>query len=74
MTQIKKEIKARARLARGLTNGLEYDVDCLYSDVENFDVFCINESIKETKEAMKKLIDNLDELERLLYLIKVVKD
>ena len=36
MTQIKKEIKARARLARGLTNGLEYDVDCLYSDVENF--------------------------------------
>ena len=74
MTQIKKEIKARARLARGLTNGLEYDVDCLYSDVENFDIFCINESIKETKETMKKLIDNLDELERLLYLIKVAKD
>ena len=70
MCDIKKEMRERARLARGLANALGYDVDYIYSDVENYDLICMSESIRETKETIQKLIDNVMELEYLLYLIK----
>lgn len=70
MTDIKKEMKDRARLSRGLVNGLGYDVEYLYTDVENYDVICMGESIREIKDTIQKLTDNIIEIEYLLYLLK----
>lgn len=71
MMDIRKEMKERARLSRCLVNALAYEVEYIYTDMNaNYDVICINESIKETKIALQKFIDNLTELEYLLYLLK----
>ena len=70
MTDIKKEMIDRARLARGLTNALCYDVDYIYSDVKDLDFICMGESIRETKDTLQKLVDNVTEIEYLLYLLK----
>jgi hypothetical protein len=70
MTDIKKEMKDRAWLIRGLVNALQYDVDYIYSDVTSYDVTCLNESLRETKETIQKLTDNVTEIEYLLYLTK----
>lgn len=70
MTDIKKEMRDRARLARGLANALGHDVDYIHMDVENFDLICMNESIRETKDTLQKLMDNVTELEYLFYLLK----
>lgn len=70
MCDIKREMKQRARLARGLVNALGHDVEYVYSDVENFDLICMDESIRETKDTLEKLIDNVKELEYLLYLTR----
>lgn len=73
MTDIRKEMRERVRLARGLANALGYDVEYVNSDVESFDLICMNESIRETKDTLQKLIDNVTELEYLLYLTKESK-
>lgn len=70
MCDIKREMKERARLARGLANALGYDVDYICTDVDNYDLLCMHESIRETKETVQKLMDNITELEYLLYLLK----
>lgn len=70
MTDIKKEMLDRARLSRGLANALGYDMEYIYSDVKTLDFICMNESIREAKETLQKLIDNVTEIEYLLYLIK----
>jgi hypothetical protein len=70
MTTIKKEMRERAWLLRGLVNSLKYDADYIYSDVENYDVVCMGESIKDAKETIQSLVDNVTELEYLLYLLK----
>lgn len=70
MTDIKQEMKDRARLARGLANALGYDTEYVYTDVQNFDLICLDESLRETKDTLQKLMDNVTELEYLVYLIK----
>lgn len=70
MTDIKKEMKERARLTRCLVNALGHDADYIYSDVESYDLICMSESLQETKDTLQKLIDNIMELEYLLYLLK----
>lgn len=70
MCDIKKEIKERARLTRVLANALGHDSEYIYLDAENYDLICLGESIKETKDTIQKMIDNVMELEYLLYLIK----
>lgn len=70
MTDIKKELKDRARLARGLANALGYDVEYVYMDAENYDLICMNESLRETKDTLQKLVDNIAELERLFKMLK----
>ena len=69
MTDIKKEMKDRAWLIRGLVNSLNYDADYIFSDVENYDVICMGESIKDAKQTIQNLVDNVTELEYLLYLL-----
>ena len=70
MNDIKREMKTRARLARGLVTALMSDVDYICSDVDNYDVICMASSIRETHDTVQRLVDNLTELEYLLYLIR----
>ena len=70
MNDIKKEMKDRSRLAKGLVNALKYDVDYIFSDVENYDIFCLEESLREANDTTQRLVDNLKEIEYLLYLMR----
>lgn len=70
MNSIKKEMRNRAGLARGLANALGYDAEYVLSDVNAFDIICMEESIRETKITLQKLTENIDELDYLLHLIK----
>ena len=60
---IRNEIKARARLAKGLINILKDDIDMLNVDVDNLNLFSIDESIKETKDTLADIMENINELE-----------
>lgn len=70
MCDIKREMKVRARLTRGLANALQSDADYIYADVNNFDVLCMGESLKEAKDTLQKMVANISELEYLLELTK----
>lgn len=70
MMDIRKEMRDRARLAKGLANALGYDVEYVSMDVESCDLMCMNESIRETKETLQRLTDNITEIEYLMYLLQ----
>ena len=70
MCDIKREMKVRARLTRGLANALQSDADYIYSDVNNFDVLCMSESLKEAKDTLQKITANIAELEYLFELTR----
>lgn len=70
MCDIKKELKERARLTRVLSNALTHDADYLYSDAESYDLVCMNESVREIKDTIQKVVDNMKEIEYLLYLVR----
>ena len=70
MCDIKKEMRERARLAKGLVNALKYDTDYIFTDVKNFDFICLDESIREAKDTIKNLVANSAEIEYLVDLAK----
>lgn len=70
MKEIKKEMKSRARLLRGLANVLQLDAEYIWSDANNFDVDCLGESLREAKLTLQQSTDCLTELEYHLYLIR----
>jgi hypothetical protein len=70
MNEIKRGIKARARLFRGLTNVLQVDADYIWSDSSNQEILCLSESIREAKLTLQQVTDCLTELEYMLYLLK----
>lgn len=65
---IKLNMKKRARIAAGMVNLLKDDVEYLRSDANDFDVLCLEESIKDTKATIQMLSDHITEIEYLLYL------
>ena len=65
---IKLNMKKRARIAAGMVNLLRDDVEYLRSDANDFDVLCLEESIKDTKATIQMLSDHITEIEYLLYL------
>ena len=65
---IKINMKKRARIATGMVNLLRDDIEYLRSDAEDFDVLCLEESIKDTKTTLQMITDNITEIEYLLYL------
>ena len=67
---IKQEMRTRAQLAKGLTNVLQSDLEYVCADARDYDIICLNESIRDTKDTLQKLVDNIKELEYLLYLTK----
>jgi hypothetical protein len=70
MHELKRGLKGRARLLRGLTNVLQVDADYIWSDANNHEVLCLNESIKEAKTTLQQINDCVTELEYMLYLLK----
>lgn len=65
---IKVNMKKRARVAAGMVNLLKDDVEYLRADADDFDVLCLEESIKDTKATLQMLSDHITEIEYLLYL------
>lgn len=70
MNETKREMKLRARLMKGLVNALKSDVDYICADVNNFDVICMSESLREARDTTQRMVDSITELEYLLYLLK----
>lgn len=70
MNELRRGIKTRARLLRGLANVLQVDADYIWSDSNNYEILCLTESIKEAKMTLQQVTDCLTELEYMLYLMK----
>lgn len=66
--EIKVNMKKRAKMVAGMVNLLRDDVEYLKADANDFDVLCLEESIKDTKATLQMLTDNVKEIEYLLYL------
>lgn len=67
-TRTKAKVKSRARISRGLLCVLKDDVENLSMAVDDFDVYDITRAVKEVNETLQKFIDNLTELEYIMYL------
>ena len=70
---IRNEVKARARLARGLINILKDDIEMLNIDADNLNLISIEDSIKETKDTLVDIMENINELEYAVASLKEVR-
>lgn len=68
--ELKMIMRAKARLANGLVNLLKDDTEQMCIDVDDFDMFSLNEAIKEAKRTSQNLLDTITELERDLRIAK----
>lgn len=68
--QVKMEMRKRAQTIRGLVNLLKDDADYIRVDADDFDLIGLNESIREMKDTVQQVIDNIMELEYSVYLAK----
>ena len=68
--KVKHEMRTRAQMLRGLVNLLRDDMEYICSDVYDFDLVAMGESIREAKETVQSIIDHMAELEYALYLTK----
>ena len=57
-------MRANARLANGLVNLLQDDTKQMCIDVDDFDLFSLNEAIREAKRTTQSLLDTINELDR----------
>lgn len=67
---VRIDMKKRARILSGLLNLLKDDIDQVTIDANNFDIICLEESIKDVRRTLEFFGDNIKELEYLLYLSK----
>ena len=65
----KQKMKKRARIAAGIVNLLRDDIDHVKADANDFDLICLEESIRDAKATIQMLTDHITEIEYLLYLI-----
>ena len=68
--ELKMLMRGKARLARGLVNLLKDDAEQLTDDVNNFDIFRMEETIGDAKRTAQQMLDATTELEYYLYLAK----
>lgn len=68
--ELKMIMRAKARLANGLVNLLKDDTQQMCIDVDDFDMFSLNEAIQEAKRTSQNLLDTINDLERDLRLVK----
>lgn len=64
------EIRKRAHMSSGLLNLLRDDVDQLRADATDFDIICLEESLKDARSTLQMFVDNITEMEYILYLFK----
>ena len=67
---IKRDMKKKAHLIRGLVNLLKDDAEYICTDTDDLDLIALGESLHEVKDTIQRVIDNVMELEYSLYLIK----
>ena len=65
---LKHDMRKRARIAMGMTNLLMDDINQIRADAQDYDLICLEESIKDAKTTLQMLIDNVTEIEYMLYL------
>ena len=68
--EYKMIMRSKARLAKGLVNLLVDDTEQICIDVDDFDIFSLEEAIREAKRTSQSLMDTLKELERDLRIAK----
>ena len=68
--EFKMIMRSKARLAKGLVNLLQDDAEQMCIDVEDFDMFSLNEAIREAKRTAQNLLDTINDLERGLRMAK----
>lgn len=68
--ELKMVMRSKAKLARGLVNLLIDDTDQMCVDVDDFDMFSLEEAIREAKRTSGNLVETIKELERDLKLAK----
>lgn len=62
--EIKMVMRSKARLARGLVNLLADDTEQMCVDVDDLDIFSLEEAIREAKRTAQNLLDTVKDLER----------
>lgn len=67
---LKNDMRKRARACLGLTDLIKDDIIQLRADLHDFDISCLEESLKDTKATIQMFIDNVTEIEYMLYLLK----
>ena len=68
-TDVRTDLKKKARIASGMVNLLQDDLTHLRADADDFDVICLEESIRDTKSTLQMLTDQVTEIEYMLYLV-----
>ena len=68
MWNFKKNMRDRARDVKRLANALVYDTECVFEDTESYDLWCLGELLHETKITLRRLFDNITELEYMVCL------
>ncbi len=67
---LKHDMRKRARACLGLADLMRDDIIQLRSDIHDFDMACLEESMKDTKATLQMFIDNITEIEYMMYLLK----
>ena len=68
--ELRLEMRKKARRASGILNLLSDDIYHVKSDTDDFDLLCLGESLRDTKDTIQMLIDTVMELEYDLYLAR----
>ena len=68
--ELKMIMRSKARLARGLVNLLIDDTEQIVIDVDDFDMFSLEEAIREAKRTSQNLTDTIKDLEQDLKIAK----
>lgn len=66
--ELRMEMRQKARRLRGLLNLLTDDIYHVNADAKDFDLMCLDQSLKDTKNTLQMLIDGTTELEYIMYL------
>ena len=68
--ELKMIMRSKARLAKGLVNLLIDDTEQMCIDVDDFDLFSLNEAIGEAKRTSQNLLNTIGELEHYIHIAK----
>lgn len=69
-SELRVELRKRSRDIKGLINLLQEDAKYICVDAEDVDLLGLSESIKEIKDTIQSVVDNVMELEYTVYLSK----